>query len=313
MANALPNFEHFPVHSDEATLGTRWKRWLTRFEILLTALSVTEKARKKALLLHYAGDEVFTIYESFTAQQRGENSADEYKALVDSFNAHFTPKKNIDFETFKFRQCRQNEGETIDGFYTRLRLLSTRCDFENEDREIKAQILQGCTSSRLRKRALRDEKLSLTQLLDTARLLELSDKQAQEMEGELCSATAHMVISQNRRRSTSLSKMKSDKSHQQRGPQQHFNQGYASQYLTVNSSQNSKMCNWCGGQQHPREKCPAKKKICNSCSKVGHYAKVCRSGKPRSYPRRRPANVMNIQCGDGQPSSDEEYGQPSSD
>ena len=95
MASALPNFEHFPVHSDEATLGTRWKRWLTRFEILLTALSVTEKARKKALLLHYAGDEVFTIYESFTAQQRGEGDDvnDEYKALVDSFNAHFTPKR----------------------------------------------------------------------------------------------------------------------------------------------------------------------------------------------------------------------------
>ena len=312
MANALPNFEHFPVHSDEATLGTRWKRWLTRFEILLTALSVTDKARKKALLLHYAGDEVFTIYESFTAQQRGEGDDvnDEYKTLVDSFNAHFTPKKNIDFETFKFHQCRQNEGETIDAFHTRLRLLAARCDFANEDREIKAQILQGCTSSRLRKRALRDEKLTLTQLLDTARLLELSDKQAQEIEGA-CSATAHMVISQHRHTS---SRMKTDRSRsrqhlQQRGPQQHSSQGSTSlkkHYVTGNSSQNSKMCSWCGGQQHPREKCPAKEKTCNSCSKVGHYAKVCRSGKPRSYPRRRPANVMNIQCCDDQ-SSDDEY------
>ena len=103
----------------------------------------------------------------------------------------------------KFRQSRQNEGETIDAFYTRLRLLAARCDFANEDREIKAQILQGCTSSRLRKRALRDEKLTLTQLLDAARLLEveLSDKQAQEIEGE-CSATAHMVISQHRHTSS---------------------------------------------------------------------------------------------------------------
>ena len=77
--------------------------------------------------------------------------------------------------------------------------VAARCDFANEDREIKAQILQGCTSSRLRKRALRDEKLTLTQLLDTARLLELSDKQAQEIEGACSpSATAHMVISQHR-------------------------------------------------------------------------------------------------------------------
>ena len=251
-------------------------------------------------------------FSQSTAQQRGEGDDvnDEYKALVDSFNAHFTPKKNIDFETFKFRQCRQNEGETIDAFHTRLRLLAARCDFANEDREIKAQILQGCTSSRLRKRALRDEKLTLTQLLDTARLLELSDKQAQEIEGA-CSATAHMVISQHRHTS---SRMKTDRSKsrqhlQQRGPQQHSSQGSTSlkkNYVTGNSSQNSKMCSWCGGQQHPREKCPAKEKTCNSRSKVGHYAKVCRSGKPRSYPRRRPANVMTIQCCDDQ-SSDDEY------
>ena len=94
MANALPNFEHFPVHPDEATLGTRWKRWLTRFEILLTVLSVTDKARKKALLLHYAGDEVFTIYESFTAQQRGEgddvNDEYEYEGTVEGLTAMYS-------------------------------------------------------------------------------------------------------------------------------------------------------------------------------------------------------------------------------
>ncbi|KAK7096634.1 hypothetical protein V1264_005909 [Littorina saxatilis] len=99
MAASNPSFEHFPVHSDEATLGTRWKRWLTRFEILLTAISVTDKARKKALLLHYAGDEVFTVFESFTDEQKGVGLDNEYKTIVESFNDHFTPKK----DTFKFK------------------------------------------------------------------------------------------------------------------------------------------------------------------------------------------------------------------
>ncbi|KAK7111230.1 hypothetical protein V1264_010901 [Littorina saxatilis] len=293
MAAALPTFEHFPVHSDEATQGTRWKRWLNRFEILLTAISVTDKARKKALLLHYAGDEVFSIFESFTDEQKGVGSDNEYKTIVKSFNDHFTPKKNTDFETFKFRQSRQNEGESIDAFHTRLRLLAARCEFADADREIKAQILQGCTSSRLRKRALRDEKLTLTQLLDTARVLELSDKQALEMEGE-STATANFVKHRHHSQHQPKSGGQQRRTHPQR-PTQH-----------------AKTCYWCGGQQHPRDKCPAKDKNCRSCSKFGHFSKVCKSGNPKSRPHsgQAAASVKNIQChtqDTEQSSSDEEY------
>ena len=36
-------------------------------------------------------------------------------------------------------------------------------------------------------------------------------------------------------------------------------------------------CYFCGYKKHPRLKCPAKEAICKKCSKVGHFAKVCRS------------------------------------
>ena len=62
---ALPNFHPFPVHSDEQLSGVRWRKYIDKFENLLCALDVHDDARKKALLLHYIGDEAYDILGSF--------------------------------------------------------------------------------------------------------------------------------------------------------------------------------------------------------------------------------------------------------
>ena len=36
-------------------------------------------------------------------------------------------------------------------------------------------------------------------------------------------------------------------------------------------------CQFCGLNQHPRSKCPARRDACLECSKEGHWASVCRS------------------------------------
>ena len=36
-------------------------------------------------------------------------------------------------------------------------------------------------------------------------------------------------------------------------------------------------CWFCNGERHARDKCPARGSKCNNCSKVGHWAVVCRS------------------------------------
>ena len=35
-------------------------------------------------------------------------------------------------------------------------------------------------------------------------------------------------------------------------------------------------CQWCGGQRHNRQQCPAKDKTCKGCSRIGHFERVCR-------------------------------------
>ena len=61
--------------------------------------------RRKALLLHYAGDDGFYIFDSMTDEQKGIGAMTdgdnpvprEYSVLKISLEEYFTPKKNISY------------------------------------------------------------------------------------------------------------------------------------------------------------------------------------------------------------------------
>ena len=269
----LPPFESFNIE-DNASLGPRWKKYLARFELLVTATDLGgQPARKRALLLHYAGEQVFEIYDTFTDQQKGEDNEEGYQRLKTSLSEYFEPKKNIDYEVFVFRQAKQEQNETTDSFCTRLRKLASTCDFQDTNREIKSQIITGCRSNRLRRRGLRDT-CTLDELLQQARSLELADHRAEEMEKESHTAnslrSSHKHGDWRKRQETSKASHKSQKPNQQ--------------------------CRNCGGSwPHPggRESCPAFGKECDSCHKFNHYWKYCKSGaaKPRKQkqnPKQKP-------------------------
>ena len=80
-----------------------------------------------------------------------------------------------------FRNATQNSGESLDSYCTRLRRLAQTCEFGHVDEEIKSHIVVSCLSSRLRRRALRED-MNLKELLDYGRGLEMSEEQAKGIE-----------------------------------------------------------------------------------------------------------------------------------
>ena len=76
-----------------------------------------------------------------------------------------------------------------------------------KDKELKSQIIQGCKSAKLRRRALQDN-LNLTNLLLAARQMELANEQAGKMEKETFEETNSV---QTKFKHQSQSKRKSDK------------------------------------------------------------------------------------------------------
>jgi hypothetical protein len=123
------------------------------------------------------------------------------------------------------------------------------CEFADTSKEVKAQIIQGCHSTRLRRKALRDDTY-LTGLLSAARALELSEKHATEIEqSDRDSANAVRKSNQRRRNNP--------------------------RYLQKQSKFEPKKktnCRNCGGEFPHASKCTALGKTCNFCRKMNHFA-----------------------------------------
>jgi hypothetical protein len=243
MAMALPSFPVFDPSPEVGAVGLRWKKWLSRFNNLMVALDISKSERKRALLLHYVGELVNDVFD--TLPNTGE--AKDYELAITALNTYFIPQKNTEYEIYKFRQARQNDDESIDTYTTRLRQLSTNCEFTDEDKEIKTQIIQTCISSKLRKYALKSMDLTLSGLLQQGRLEETVLTQSAGIENSL---TKNVTVAAFKHK-----------------PSNH----------TSKSNPVKRTCGLYGGSYPHKHECPAKGRDCRKCGKSNHFAKVCRS------------------------------------
>ena len=291
--SVLPAFPPF-VETDNNP-GPHWKKWLSRFERLMVALDINSAKRKRALLLHYAGPKVDEIFD--TLQETGED--EDYDRAVAALNKYFEPKSNSMYEVYIFRQGKQEPGETLDRFVTRLRQLATNCKFTDVDREITAQVIAHCHSPRLRRQALsKGEDLTLAKLLDIGRALEASEKQAEVLEGAEVNAiqeektpqnTAPEAVNTMRGRSFQRNRGRgTGRGRQNRSKSNHFrphqtqnqrqdNPQHQQQMPRHSNPRGPRPCYFCGGDYPHQTTCPAKGKECITCHKIGHFARVCMS------------------------------------
>ena len=242
LVNPMPPFD--PDAEIGVNLAPKWKIWLQDFEMYLVASGVTDNKKQRALLLYQAGPRVREIFRQIP--DHGDD--DDFDTAVNKLNAYFEPQQHRLYDVYQFRQTKQGEMETLDQYYTRLRSLSQNCDFHDPDFEIMVQIVLYGTSSRLRKQALRDLKVTLETLLITGRQLERSHIQARHIEEKvhIVEQDSPVIQALNDRRRT----------------------------RTV-----ANMCRNCGGEwPHTNSPCPARNKECRKCKKLNHFARVCRSG-----------------------------------
>ena len=122
------------------------------------------------MLLHYAGEATNEIFDTLPDTTPGEGE-DTFEKAVQALT-NFTPRQNRQYEIYVFRQAKQESNESISAFHTRLTQLAVTCEFADVDREIKTQILQSCSSHKLRTKALENPSYTLTRLLDAGIAME---------------------------------------------------------------------------------------------------------------------------------------------
>ena len=224
--------------------------------------------RKRALLLHYAGEEINDIFE--TLPDTGEET--DYQTAVDALNAHFAPTANSEFSIYCFPQAKQQPNETLDTFHTRLQQLAMSCSFADNNKEVKTQIIQACTSRKLRRTALQHPEWSLSNLLNSGRAMELANKQAADIEQPFEPLPVNCVHA----------KETSGRSANPRnGP--------------LTRTQTGKTCYFCGDAYPHTSRCPAKGKKCGNCGKLNHFSRVCRS-QPQQQIVQQVSTMPHCDC-----------------
>ena len=100
-SNLESNMKPFDTTGNAATLNQQWTRWITRFENYLIANGTTASQKKRALLLHMAGEQVFDIYETL------QEETDDYAATKKKLEEYFKPANNIEYQILQFRRASQ--------------------------------------------------------------------------------------------------------------------------------------------------------------------------------------------------------------
>ena len=187
------NIQPMPQFCQEANVGaslaTRWANWQSDFEMFLMASGITDAKRQRALLLYWAGPRAREIF-----RQIPNNGTDEqYVVAKEKLKEYFDPQKNRRYEVYRFRKSTQEYNETLEQFHTRLRTIAQTCEFNDVDLEIEEQIIIGGTSSKIRKKALRDPNFDLKAMLLEGRD-EQSEYQAKDIESnEQTEETTHQL------------------------------------------------------------------------------------------------------------------------
>lgn len=166
-------------------------------------------------------------------------------------------KRIIPAERAQFMQTRQEKNEPIQGYVHRLRDKAKFCEFDKlnsreskqsaEDELLQMRLIDGLASTEHKQKVLQliqtqTTALTLNNCIDFIQQLELIDK-----------FNAPETINTSKQTGDTI-----DINYQQK------------------SSNMIMSCKFCGGK-HEFRKCPAFGKKCTKCSKLNHFAKVCRS------------------------------------
>ena len=103
MATLLPVFPKFETNGNTFSLGHTWGKYLQKLENSFVGMNTESRKRRKALLLHYLGDDVFDIYQTLS-DTRDEKGYEETKAALTKY---FKPQVNEEFEISQFRQMKE--------------------------------------------------------------------------------------------------------------------------------------------------------------------------------------------------------------
>ncbi len=248
--------------------GEEWNQWKQRWEFYVDSLPEMTDKRKRAKLLHTAGSKVQEIYQTLNDETKS------YETAITVLDGYFAPKKNKLYQRYLFRQITPKPGQKVDAWVTELKVALKWCSYSTEEQKedvILQQIIDHCTSKKLRRKILQEGEMTLAKALEWARLFEITESQANNIEENAGTKLGGEESEQ-------IQSLRNDymKGGNRNNVQKQPKVKYAIE--DKEESSNKTHCYRCGLEGHFARACKiAVGKTCNKCGKIGHFASVCRT------------------------------------
>ncbi|KAJ8403559.1 hypothetical protein AAFF_G00348850 [Aldrovandia affinis] len=163
--------------------SVNWDIFRAEYEdyVLVTGTAEKDKKIQAATLRSVMGSECRHVYRhnlNLSVAGTGDPAV-----ILDELEKYFKPAKNTIYERYVFGSCKQEEGESIDNFVTRLRERAATCDYgQLKDEVIRDKIVLGVANESIRRRLLREKGLTLITAIEMCRAAEQTDIRMRAMD-----------------------------------------------------------------------------------------------------------------------------------
>ncbi|XP_011707478.1 PREDICTED: uncharacterized protein LOC105462524 [Wasmannia auropunctata] len=263
---------------------TNLSRWLLRLEAAFRIFSIKDESRVP-YLFHYVGPTPFDVLCDRLAPLSPFETT--YDTLITTLKEFYDPPPLEIAENFKFYQRKQKDGESIQEFLAALQKLSIHCKFGDYLKTaLRNQLVFGVATKRIQARLLEIPDLTLEKATQVAATMEMSEKEAQELQGEMEVGLIHSAKRSTRRTNNPDKLNKPNSTYSSNVRKSNNKSNFVKHKKDTYSSSNTITCYRCG-DNHLATKCTLNKNVkCNACGRAGHLQKVC-------FQRKREANAVS--------------------
>ncbi|XP_062712180.1 uncharacterized protein LOC134289752 [Aedes albopictus] len=285
----------FQTSVESSQLPVAWSKWKRDLESYFEAENIVSQYQRKAKLLYLGGPDLRDIFDNLPDVDNVPHVLVDppyYDTAISKLDAHFEPFRRRTYERHQFRQIAQKPTERFSDFVLRLRTQVKRCEYSQPDEMVVDQIVEKCTSNKLRQKLLkRDMFLDEVEALGTS--LEESERQLKEF-----NRVPHESINRLSFRNQNHGHPSSFSNRQgvPKIPYQWTNNRYSYSRGGLNQSRSEPVCFACGKKGHVKgaEGCPASRAQCLKCRGFGHFARQCL--KRPNNDQRGPVPVKRIRA-----------------
>ena len=277
-----------PPHSfnyEASDLKKEWTDWFQGFGFYLTASKKNnEKDEVKiAILLNQLGKRGIEIYNTLKDDKEAALDGDvgkttvfaKYQEVVEALSEHFSPRRNVLHERFKFNRLSWQKGEPLLEFITNLKTAAATCDFEERDNMIRDRIISQMSEEDLLNRLLdKGDKLNLEETIKMCKLHVSRKTEIKDIAGGSSQPSLEDVDAIRTKQ---------------------YNKVPHKKTTSDNTKYHCKKC----GTTHEARKCPAYGKRCNVCKGFNHFEVGCfikkrNESKKVNYKNKRYTRAVEV-------------------